>query len=81
MIQFIYTGDANISMDEIEASKQAFIDKLGDFKEEFEEKNGIATINFGVPVDDENRVHFVLDNKYSLPDFIQRWNQYIRSRQ
>jgi hypothetical protein len=78
MIQFTYSG--NPSLEELQTAKQSFIEKLGDFKNEFEEKNGTVHINFNLPLEDEKRFTFNLGEIYELHDFIARWNQYNRER-
>lgn len=81
MIQFNFTGSPYPSFDEKENAKKLFIEKLGPFKDEFEQKDGIVTFNYSFPDTDERRISFVLGNQYSLPDFIIRWNEYIKTLQ
>jgi hypothetical protein len=75
MIQFTYANENDISLEEKENTKQAFIEKLGTLKEEFENKNGIVTINF-FP-DNGNKYDYTFDIE-NRQDFIERWNQNIR---
>lgn len=72
MIHFSYTNDNNVSLDERGNAESIFIEKLGPFKDEFEQKNGVVRIDF---LDKENiGYHFDLENRH---DFIRRWNEYI----
>lgn len=80
MIQFNYTGDPFPTFEQQLKSKNDFIDKLGDFKDEFEQKGGIVTFNYSVPPEDDRRIAFVLSAEHDLFDFIRRWNDYIISR-
>jgi hypothetical protein len=79
MIQFNFTGDPYPSFEEQERARQFFIDKLGPFKEEFENSGGVVTFNYSFPDTDNRRISFNLANEYSLSDFIIRWNEYIVS--
>jgi hypothetical protein len=79
MTDFVYIGNENKTFDEIELSKSAFIDKLGPFKDEFDQYDGTVTINFNLPPDDENFYQFGFRKQHNLSDFIRRWNDYIRS--
>lgn len=75
MIQFNYSNDNNVSTDRKEKAKQAFIEKLGVLREEFEAKNGLVTINFSSNNNDEFDYTFDIENRQ---DFIDRWNECIR---
>jgi hypothetical protein len=79
MITFHFTGDPFPSLEEQQAAKEFFIEKLGPFKEEFEEKNGIVTFDYSYPATDNRRISFDIDGNYSLGDFIGRWNIFIKS--
>lgn len=79
MIQFNFTGDPFPSPDEQQRAKELFIDKLGPFKEEFENSGGSVVFNYSFPDTDNRRISFNLDNNHSLSDFIIRWNEYIVS--
>lgn len=79
MIQFNFTGDPYPSLEEQQRAKQFFVDKLGSFKEEFENSGGSVVFNYSFPDTDNRRISFNLDNDHSLSDFIIRWNEYIVS--
>ena len=78
-MQFNFVGEPNPTFEEQQRAKQFWLDKLGSFKEEFDEKNGIVTYNYSSPDTDERRISFVLGGNFNLSDFIIRWNEYIRS--
>jgi hypothetical protein len=79
MIQFNYSGDPYPSFEDMQASKKFFLEKLGPFKDEFEQKHGIVTFNYSYPDTDKRRIAFVLGENYDLSDFTIRWNEYILS--
>jgi hypothetical protein len=78
MIQFSFTGEPLPSINQQEKDKESFIQKLGPFKEEFEEKNGTVLFNYSFPTDSKDRISFNLNG--DLQDFIIRWNRYIKSQ-
>ena len=55
------------------------MDKLGPFKEEFENSGGSVVFNYSFPDTDNRRISFNVDNNHNLSDFIIRWNEYIVS--
>ncbi len=77
MIQFNFTGDPYPSPDEQQRAKEFFIEKLGPFKEEFENSGGSVVFNYSFPDTDNRRISFNVDNNHNLSDFIIRWNEYI----
>ena len=79
MIQFNFTGDPYPTFEEQQRAKQFFIDKLGVFKEEFENSGGSVVFNYSFPDTDNRRISFNVDNNHNLSDFIIRWNEYIVS--
>jgi len=79
MILFHFTGDPYPSSEEQQRAKTAFIDKLGPFKDEFENSGGVVVFNYSFPDTDNRRISFNVDNDHSLSDFIIRWNEYIVS--
>lgn len=79
MIQFNYTGDPYPSSEQKQIDKEFFLNKLGPFKDEFDQKGGIVTFNYSYPDTDENRMTFVIKEQYDLFDFTSRWNEYIIS--
>ena len=79
MIQFNFTGDPYPSPDEQQRAIQFFINKLGPFKEEFENSGGSVVFNYSFPDTDNRRISFSVDNNHNLSDFIIRWNEYIVS--
>ena len=81
MIQFNFTGDPYPSLEEQEDAKKFFLDKLGPFKEEFENSGGTVTFNYSFADTDNRRISFNIANNHNLADFIIRWNEYIRSIQ
>ena len=72
MIEYTFEGEPYPSHDERERMRMSFEEKLGPFKEEFEQSEGYATLNangdiyFGIKKGDQS-------------DFIDRWNEYIRN--
>lgn len=80
MIQFYFAGDPYPSFEEQQSAEIFFIDKLGPFKEEFENSGGIVTFNYSFPDTDNRRISFNVDNNHNLSDFIIRWNEYILSK-
>lgn len=79
MIQFYFTGDPYPSLEEQQSAKNLFIEKLGPFKEEFENSGGSVVFNYSFPDTDNRRISFNVDNNHNLSDFIIRWNEYIVS--
>jgi hypothetical protein len=82
MIQFNYTGTPYPSIREQQDSKAAFLEKLGPFTNEFDEKGGIVTFNYSFGPSDMNRTAFSLGKSKDdaeLGNFIGRWNEHIRS--
>ncbi len=77
-IMFFYKNDSGISFEQKEDAQKFFIEKLGTFKQEFEDKNGSVTIDFGEPETSKRRYEFNVGKEYSLYDFIFRWNNYIK---
>ncbi len=56
MIQFNFFGDPYPTFEQMQESKTNIIDKLGPFKDEFEQKGGIVTFNFYFPETDTRRI-------------------------
>jgi hypothetical protein len=81
MIQFNFTGNPYPSFEEQEESIKLFIEKLGPFKDEFEQSGGTVVFNSSYPKTDNRSISFNVDNNHSLSDFIIRWNEYIRGIQ
>jgi hypothetical protein len=79
MIQFNFTGEPYPSLEEQQRAINFFIDKLGPFKEEFENSGGSVVFNYSFPDTDNRRISFNVDNNHNLTDFIIRWNEYIVS--
>lgn len=78
MIQFNFTGNPYPSLQEQQADKAFFLDKLGPFKDEFDAKDGFVIFDYSYPDTSTSRISFVLGPGYhDLSDFIVRWNQYI----
>lgn len=73
----IYSNSELVSATERETSKLAFELRLGPFLKEFNEKEGIVTINFAMAKDDNRYFQFVLGNNYDLGEFIERYNKYV----
>lgn len=79
MIQYNFTGEPYPTIEEQQRAKQIWIDKLGPFADEFNEKDGIVTFNYSYPDTDKRRISFVFGQpQHSLSDFISRFNDYIR---
>lgn len=78
MMQFIFTNDQGITGEQKEDAKKAWIDKLGIFREEFEEKNGFITIDFVKAKDDRNYFVFTFP-EHSISDFVQRFNEWQKA--
>ncbi|HEV3412094.1 MAG TPA: hypothetical protein VG101_06430 [Puia sp.] len=79
MIQFIFTGEPFPSLQQQEEAKADFIKKLGPFKEEFDEQDGIVTINYSYSQADTRRWQYNLGkstNPMELIDFIDRWQRH-----
>jgi hypothetical protein len=79
MIQFQYEGKA--THEQREAAKQFFLNKLGVFRDEFDEKNGFVTVDFNSPPDDPDRFKFTVAQQYNLSDFIMRFNEHYGDNQ
>ncbi len=79
MIQYNFTGDPYPSIEEQQRAKELWLDKLGPFANEFDEKDGIVTFNYSYPYTDNRRISFVLGEQHNLSDFIRRFNEYIVS--
>lgn len=80
MITFTYSNAENVSLEEIEYSKNAFIDRLGIFKDEFDNKNGHVNIDFAAPIDSNSYFSFSVSPPHSISEFIFRWNEWIKAR-
>lgn len=78
MITYSYLNDANISVQQREEAKASWIDKLGIFKDEFDNKDGFITIDFSMPLDDDRYFSFTLSEPHDLSDFIARFNAWVR---
>lgn len=59
-----------------EAIRYFTVDFLDKFKDEFEENNGIVTIDFKEPKESKNYYSIVVDN---YDDFRNRFNEYKKS--
>jgi magnesium-transporting ATPase (P-type) len=81
MIQFNFIGDIYPTFEEQQNSIDRFIEKLGPFKEEFEQSGGTVVFNSNYPNTDNRSITFNVDNNHSLSSFIIRWNEYIVSIQ
>jgi hypothetical protein len=79
MIQYNFTGEPYPSLEEQQRAKQLWLDKLGQFADEFAEKDGIVTFNYSYPATDNRRISFVLGGQHNISDFIRRFNEYIVS--
>jgi hypothetical protein len=75
MIKFNFIGNPYPSLQEMQRAETNFIEKLGPFKEEFENRGGVVTFNYSIPENDEKRITFNLTSG-ELSDFIRRWNEY-----
>lgn len=78
MTRFHFKGNPYPDHEEQKRAIQAWNEKLGPFREEFDEKNGIVTFDYSFPETDQRRISFVLGEGYELSDFIARFNIYIR---
>ena len=76
MIQFNFTGHPSVEAQE--KAKEYFIEHLGPFKDEFDEKGGIVTYNYEYPEKYKDQYNYVLSPEHSLPDFIFRWDAFLR---
>ena len=81
MIQFNFFGDPYPTFEQMQELKSNFIDKLGPFRDEFEQKGGIVTFNFYYAETDTRRITLNVRDVQSLPDFTIRWNEYTRNIQ
>ena len=79
MIEFNFIGDPYPTHEEQQNSIDRFIEKLGPFKEEFEQSGGTVVFNSNYPKTDNRSVSFNVDNNHDLSSFIIRWNEYIVS--
>lgn len=78
MIEFHFVGTPFPDPQEQQRDKERFIEKLGPFRQEFEDENGVVTFDYSRPDDDKHAVSFNLrKNPAKLGDFISRWNIYI----
>jgi hypothetical protein len=80
MITFSYSNDADISQEQKELAKEAWLNKLGIFKDEFDEKDGSININFGVPLDDTRYYTFSFP-KHDIFEFNHRFNEWVLAGQ
>ena len=73
MITFKHNSTRPISLDEKNKSEEKFINMLGEFKEEFEIKEGFVSVNHDKQKD--NALYFQFDmSKGFTPEFIDRFN-------
>ena len=79
MIEFNFIGDPYPTLEEQQNSIDRFIEKLGPFKEEFEQSGGTAVFNSNYQKTDNRSISFNVDNDHDLSNFIIRWNEYIVS--
>lgn len=79
MITWLYSNDEGISLEEKKQAKEALLDKLGVFKNEFEEKGAFVTINFSHPKEDANYFTFTFTPPYHHSEFIERFNEWQRA--
>jgi hypothetical protein len=79
MITYSFSNDENTSTHERQQAKADWLDKLGKFKDEFDEKNGFVNINFAMPLDDDRYFSFNLSEPHDLSDFINRFNEWQRA--
>lgn len=79
MIHYSYLNDEEISFQQKKEAQQAWTEKLGKFKDEFDEKKGSVTINFGVSTENDNYYHFNLPEPYSVFEFNHRFNEWVRA--
>ena len=81
MINFYFTGYPYPSFEQQENDRAYFLEKLGQLKDEFNEKNGKVIFNYSFPDTDNRRIEFEIDSEYDLPDFIIRFNKQNRNIQ
>lgn len=74
MITWTLKNEAGISRERIEEVKQAFLKKIGPYRQEFEEKNGYVEIDFGVSEEQGAAYSFSYDG--DIFDFNHRVNAY-----
>jgi hypothetical protein len=77
MINYYHEGHSSI--EEIEEFKKWFEGYLGDFKQEFDDKNGSVYINFNVPPEHPKRYTLNLPNG-ELGSFIARFQEYDKKK-
>lgn len=78
MVTYSYSNDLNKSIIERQEAKQAWIDKLGKFYDEFDRMNGFVDIRFPDLEEDGFYFSFTIgDDKHRI-DFIERFNYWVR---
>lgn len=77
MIDFIFVHPELVSAEVREQSKEYFLNNLGPFREEFEEKQGEVTINFHLSPSDTNYFNYGFKD-YDVFEFNHRFNSYKR---
>jgi hypothetical protein len=78
MTQFIFIGEPYPSPSEQEESIASFYNKLGPFKEEFDQSGAVVTFNYSFPETDTNRATFSFDKDHDVSNFILRVQEYNR---
>lgn len=66
MINFYFTGYPYPSFEQQENDRAYFLEKSGQLKDEFNEKNGKVIFNYSFPDTDNRRTEFTIENQYDL---------------
>lgn len=73
MIDFHFVNDNGITLERKQEAKDNFLILLGDFKDEFDEKNGDVTIDFSITEKNDTRFYNYTFPNHDVVEFIHRW--------